>query len=159
VTIDWAGWALFGLVATGALTAVLIGAQLAGRTRMDLPVMLGTIAVADPDRARVVGAGMHLVIGQGFALGYAAFFALLGEANGLLGAGLGLLHGFVALMLIVPLLAGVHPRMASTRAGPDAVVGLEPPGPLAVNYGSQTVWVTIIAHVIYGTALGVLLVP
>jgi hypothetical protein len=158
-SIDWAGWALFGLVATGALTAVLVGAQLGGLTRMDIPLMLGTTAVADPDRARVVGSLMHLMIGQGFALGYAASFALLDEANGLLGAGLGVLHGFVALLLIVPLLAGVHPRMASTRAGPDAVVGLEPPGPIGMNYGTQTVWVTLVAHVIYGTALGLLLVP
>ncbi len=157
--IDWAGWALFGLVATTALTAVLIGAQLAGITRMDLPLMLGTTVLADPDRARVVGAGMHLVIGQGFAFGYAASFALLDEANALLGAGLGLLHGCVALLVIVPLLPGVHPRMASTRTGPDAVAGLEPPGPLGLNYGSQTVWVALIAHVIYGTALGLLLVP
>ena len=80
--------------APAELTAVLIGAQLAG-TRMDIPLMFGTTAVADPDRARVVGAGMHLVIGQGFAFGYAATYAALGEANGLLGAGLGLLHGFV----------------------------------------------------------------
>lgn len=158
-SIDWAGWALFGLVATAGLTTVLIGAQLAGLTRMDLPLMLGTIVVADPDRARVVGAGMHLVIGQVFALGYAASFALLDEANGLLGAALGVLHGFVALLLIVPLLPGVHPRMASSRTGPDTVVGLEPPGPLGMNYGSQTVWVTLVAHVIYGTALGMLLVP
>ena len=35
--MDWAGWALFGLVATAALTAVMIMAQLAGLTRLDLP--------------------------------------------------------------------------------------------------------------------------
>ena len=73
-SIDWTGWALFGFVATGALTAVLVGAQLGGLTRMDIPLMLGTTAVADPDRDRVVGSLMHLVIGQGFALGYAASF-------------------------------------------------------------------------------------
>jgi hypothetical protein len=77
----------------------------------------------------------------------------------LLGAGLGVVHGAVALLLIVPLLPGIHPRMASPRAGPEAMAGLEPPGPLAANYGPQTVWVTIVAHVIYGTALGLLLTP
>jgi hypothetical protein len=157
--IDWAGWALFGLVATAALTAILMGAQLAGRTRMDLPLMLGTIVVANPDRARIAGTIMHLIIGQGFALGYAASFALIGEANALLGAGLGLLHGLIALLLIVALLPGVHPRMATTRAGPDPVIGLEPPGPLAANYGRETVWVTIAAHVAFGVALGLLLTP
>jgi hypothetical protein len=158
-SIDWAGWALFGLVATAALTAVLIGAQLAGLTRMDLPMMLGTIVVADPDRARVAGAVMHLAIGQGFALGYAVAFALLDTANPLLGAGLGVVHGLVALLLIVPLLPAVHPRMASARSGPEAMAGLEPPGPLGAHYGAQTVWVALVAHLVYGAALGLLLAP
>ena len=70
--MDWAGWALFGLVATAALTAVMIMAQLAGLTRLDLPLLLGTIVTEDPDRARVAGFFLHLLIGQGFALGYAA---------------------------------------------------------------------------------------
>jgi hypothetical protein len=34
--MDWAGWAVFGLAATAALTAVLIDAQLAGTTRLDI---------------------------------------------------------------------------------------------------------------------------
>jgi hypothetical protein len=127
--IDWAGWALFGLVATAALTAVLIGAQLGGLTRMDIPLMLGTIVVADPDRARVAGGFLHLVVGQGFALGYALAFALLEESSAWLGASLGLVHGLVALLFIVPLLPGVHPRMASNRRGPAATAVLEPPGP------------------------------
>ncbi len=53
--MDWRGWAVFGLLATMALSAVLILAQLGGLTRMDLPMMLGTLVVDDPDRARVVG--------------------------------------------------------------------------------------------------------
>jgi hypothetical protein len=89
--MDWAGWALFGLVATAALTAVMIMAQLAGLTRLDLPLLLGTIVTEDPDRARVAGFFLHLVIGQGFALGYAASFSLLDRATwwlgGLLGSG------------------------------------------------------------------------
>jgi hypothetical protein len=55
--VDWAGWALFGLVATAALTIVMIAAQLAGLTRLDLPLVLGTLVVEDPDRARVAGVG------------------------------------------------------------------------------------------------------
>ncbi|MDQ1595864.1 MAG: hypothetical protein QOH40_2420 [Arthrobacter pascens] len=41
--MDWQGWALFGLLATGALTAVMIAAQMAGWTRLDLPLVLGTL--------------------------------------------------------------------------------------------------------------------
>src|SRR5688500_1723639 len=115
--MDWAGWALFGLVATAALTAVMIMAQLAGLTRLDLPLLLGTIVTEDPDRARVAGFLLHLVIGQGFALGYAASFSLLDRATWWLGGLLGLLHGVVSLTVLVPLLEGVHPPLATHRAG------------------------------------------
>jgi hypothetical protein len=155
--IDWTGWALFGLLATSVLTAVMIGAQMAGLTRLDLPLVLGTIFTEDPDRARLIGFFLHLVAGQIFALGYAATFAVLGIATYWLGALLGLLHVAVALLVILPLLPGVHPRMASERAGPSSMAVLEPPGLLALNYGYQTPLVAVIAHVLYGAVLGMLL--
>jgi hypothetical protein len=155
--VDWSGWALFGLVATTALTAVMIVAQLAGLTRLDLPLLLGTVATEDPDRARAVGFFVHLAIGQGFALGYAATFALLDRATWWLGGLLGALHGAVALTVVVPLLAGVHPRIASERAGPGSTTALEPPGLLGLHYGIATPVVAAAAHVAYGVALGVLL--
>lgn len=157
--MDWQGWATFGFAATVGLTAVLVGSQLAGRTRMDIPMMLGTLLVEDPDRARVVGSVIHLINGQVFALVYAAAFSALGEANWWLGALFGTLHGFAALTLLVPLLPGVHPRMASERSGPAARNVLEPPGLFALNYGRQTAWVTMIAHVLFGTFLGIFLSP
>jgi hypothetical protein len=157
--MDWAGWALFGVVATTALTAVMITAQLAGVTRLDLPLVLGTLVTEDPDRARVAGFFIHMVVGQGFAFGYAASFALLGRATWWLGSLLGLLHAAVALTVLVPLLASVHPRMATDRAGPASTAMLEPPGLLGLNYGAQTPVVTILAHVAYGVALGLLLQP
>ena len=115
--MDWAGWALFGLVATAALTVIMTAAQLGGLSRLDLPLILGTLVTEDPDRARVAGFVIHLVVGQGFALGYAAAFALLGIATWWLGALLGLLHVAVALSVLVPLLVGIHPRMASGVPG------------------------------------------
>jgi hypothetical protein len=157
--MDWSGWAVFGLIATGLLTAVLSLSQLAGWTRMDLPLLLGTLFVADPDRARALGFGVHVVNGQVFALLYAAAFAVHGRATWWLGAVIGLIHGVVALAVLVPALPAIHPRMASNRAGPDRAVVLEPPGPLALNYGRQTMAVTIIAHVLYGALLGALLGP
>lgn len=155
--MDWAGWALFGLVATAVLTSVMIVAQLLGRTRLDLPLMLGTVFTGDPDRARVVGFFAHLGIGQLFALGYAAAFALLGEATWWLGGVFGLIHVAVALTILVPLLPGVHPRMASERAGPTSAAVLEPPGLFGLNYGPETPTVAIVAHLMYGIALGLLL--
>lgn len=155
--MDWAGWALFGLVATTALTAVMIAAQLSGLTRLDLPLLLGTIVTEDPDRARVAGFFIHLGIGEGVAFGYAATFALLDEANWWLGGLLGLLQAAVALTVLVPLLSGVHPRIASERAGPSSTAALEPPGLLGLNYGVETPLVAIAAHLVYGIALGILL--
>lgn len=155
--MDWGGWGVFGLVATAALTAVMTSAQLAGLTRLDLPLVLGTVATQDPDYARVVGFVIHLGVGQLFALGYATVFALLNRATWWLGGLLGLLHVAVALMVLLPLLPGLHPRMASHRAGPESSAVLEPPGLLALNYGIQTPTVAVVAHLVYGTVLGVLL--
>jgi hypothetical protein len=155
--MDWAGWSVFGLLATTVLTAVMIAAQLAGLTRLDLPLVLGTIVTPDPDRARVAGFLIHLGVGQVFALGYGTVFALLHRATWWLGGLLGLLHVAVALMVLLPLLPGLHPRMASHRAGPSRTAVLEPPGLLGLNYGVQTPAVAIVAHVLYGIALGLLL--
>lgn len=155
--MDWAGWAVFGLFATSALTAVMIAAQLGGFTRLDLPLMLGTIATGDPDKARVAGFVVHLAIGQGFAFGYAAAFAQLDRATWWLGALFGLVHAGLALTVLVPLLPGVHPRMASTRAGPASAAVLEPPGLFGLNYGFETPTVAAVAHVVYGGLLGTLL--
>ncbi len=80
--MDWAGWALFGLVATAVLTAVMIGAQLSGLTRLDLPLLLGTAVTEDPHKARAAGFLIHLAVGQAFALGYTASFALLHRPPG-----------------------------------------------------------------------------
>src|SRR5215207_6087799 len=132
----------------------MITAQLAGLTRLDLPLVLGTLVTEDPDRARVAGFFIHLAVGQGFALGYAAVFTLLERATWWLGGLLGLLHAAVALTILLPLLPGVHPRMASHRAGPRSAAVLEPPGLLGMNYGVQTPAVAIVAHLAYGVLLG-----
>jgi hypothetical protein len=157
--VDWGGWAVFGLVATTGLTAVMIIAQLVGRTRLDLPLMLGTLTTEDPDRARVTGVAIHLVIGQVFALFYAAGFVALNRSDWWLGAIFGLAHAVVALTVLIPLLPGVHPRMATERAGPSSIAVLEPPGLFARNYGAATPLVTMAAHAVYGAVLGLFLGP
>lgn len=70
---------------------------------------------------------------------------------------IGVLHVGVALTVLLPLLPGVHPRMASARAGPSSTAVLEPPGLLALNYGVQTPVITGVVHVFYGAILGLLL--
>jgi len=127
------------------------------RPGQPVTLVLGTLVTEDPDRARVAGFFIHLVVGQGFALGYTAVFASLHRATWWLGALLGMLHVAIALLALLPLLPGVHPRMASVRAGPSSTAVLEPPGLLALNYGIQTPVVAVVAHVLYGTMLGTLL--
>jgi hypothetical protein len=155
--VDWAGWATFGLGSTLLLTAVMVGAQLQGWTRMDLPLMLGTMFSPAPDRARFVGFFIHLAMGQVFALVYAASFALLGLATWWLGMLFGAFHALVVVTVLLRVMAGVHPRMATERSGPEVGARLEPPGLLARNYGSRTPLFMIAAHLAYGTSLGVLL--
>ena len=157
--MDWSGWALFGFAATLALTVIMTAAQMGGVTRMDIPFMLGTMVSAKPDLARVAGFFLHLVSGQFFALFYAAAFDVLDRDAWWLGAGFGAFHGLVALVLIIPLLPGVHRRMASERAGPELSATLEPPGFFGLNYGRETAAVTLAAHILYGTLLAVFLTP
>lgn len=157
--MDWAGWAVFGLIATAALTALMIAAQMAGWTRLDIPLVLGTMVAADPDRARVAGFFIHLANGQLFALGYTAAFAVLERSTWWLGAVFGAVHGAIAMLVIVPLLPGVHPRMASERAGLSGGATLEPPGLFGLNYGRETPMVALLAHIAYGIALGLLINP
>lgn len=157
--MDWSGWAIFGFAGTLVLTGVMVFAQLIGWTRIDIPMMLGTIVTSNVDRARVVGIFLHLAAGQAFAVLYAAAFWRLGRSGPLLGGAFGLLHGLAALTLIIPFLPGVHPRMSSERSGPGLEAALEPPGLFALNYGASTPLVTLTAHVLYGITLGVLLTP
>ena len=156
--MDWLGWLTFGFVASAVLTAILVGAQLAHQTRMDLPTMLGTLFTADLDRSRFPGILLHFINGQVFALVYASAFALIGRSGWLLGAAFGLVHGLLALTLIIPALPAIHPRMASERTGLKFAV-LEPPALFAQNYGRRTVAVTLVAHAVYGAILGGFLKP
>src|SRR6185312_4879216 len=110
---------------------------------MDLPLLLGTIFAADTDRARAIGFVIHLANGQVFALVYAAAFAARGHAGLAFGASLGAVHALVSRTVLVPALPAVHPRMASTRAGPATGAVLEPPGVLALHYGRQTTLVSL----------------
>jgi hypothetical protein len=126
---------------------------------MDLPFVLGTMIVEEPDKARFVGFLIHLVNGQVFALFYAAAFSRIGTATWWLGALFGVGHALAALILIVPLAATVHPRMATGRFGPSMRPVLEPPGVLMLNYGAATPVVTILAHALYGALLGQFLSP
>ena len=145
---------LWGFVATIVLTTLMAASQGLGLSRMGIPFMLGTMFTPNRDRAKVVGFAIHLVNGWLFALVYALAFESWGRATWWLGAGIGLVHGLAVLVAVMPLLPGLHPRMASENQGPEPTRALEPPGFLALNYGRRTPVISLVAHLVYGAILG-----
>src|SRR5215217_7135002 len=140
------GISLWGFVGTVVLTTILAGSQGLGLTRINLPFMLGAMFTPDRDRAKLVGFGVHLINGWLLALVYAAAFESWRRATWWLGLGIGLIHGLFVLLVVMPLLPGLHPRMATERRGPEPTRQLEPPGFLALNYGRRTPLSVLVAH-------------
>jgi hypothetical protein len=146
--------ALWGFVGTIVLTTALAASQWLGWTRMAIPFMLGTMFTSDRALAAWLGFLVHFFNGWVFAFLYALVFEDLQRAGWWLGALGGLLHAAFVLLVIIPLLPAVHPRMASEDRGPTPTRQLQPPGFLALHYGRRTPIITVIAHVAYGAVLG-----
>lgn len=145
---------LWGLFATGVLTLLMALGQGLGWTRMSFPFMIGTMVTSHRSRAMAFGFALHLGFGMAFAILYALVFAGWQWSPWWLGGGLGLFHGLFILVVVMPTLPDLHPRMASKHHGPTPTRQLEPPGFLALNYGRTTPMLTLLAHVVYGVLLG-----
>lgn len=145
---------IWGFAATAALSAVMFGAQRMGYSRLSFPFLIGTMFTGDRSAANAAGLMAYLLGGWLFAFVYYFIFATLGHAGWLLGLGIGAAHGFVLLVMLLPMLPHLHPRMASEYQGPGGQRTLQPPGFLALNYGYRTPLTTILAHAIYGAILG-----
>jgi hypothetical protein len=144
-----------GLIGTVVLTSGLRLAQERGWTRMDLPLLLGTVWTANRSRANVIGYMLHFANGLAFAVGYYAIFRAVGYAGWLFGGALGAIHAlFAGGALINVLLPAVHPRMGTPWSDAEETPVLEPPGFLLANYGRQTVVATLFAHIAYGAIVG-----
>ena len=152
--MNWSGWLLWGFLATILLTTISSGTQGIGLTRMNFPYMLGTMFTPDRDRARLYGFLFHIGVGWAFSLIYVLIFQSLGAAGWWRGAIIGIVHALFVLIVIMALLPGLHPRMASEQHGPEAHNMLEPPGFLALNYGGRTPVAVILSHAIFGAILG-----
>lgn len=150
---------LWGFVATAVLTGLLAGSLGLGLSRMSLPFILGTMVTSDRDKAMLYGVGMHFANGWGFALLYALILQQFAHPAWWMGTLIGLVHGLLVLLVALPTLPDLHPRMASERHGPTPTRLLQPPGFLGLNYGYRTPLVALIAHTIYGTILGAFYVP
>jgi uncharacterized membrane protein YagU involved in acid resistance len=146
---------LWGFAGTTILTTILRASQALGLTRMDRPLMLGLIVTRNRDRAKTYGFFIHLLNGWIFSLIYAAFFETLNLATWWVGAAIGLIHALFILVVGLPVIPGLHPRMATDARGPEPTRELEPPGFMAINYGRRTPIVTIVAHLIFGAILGI----
>lgn len=154
-----ASWLLWGFGSTVLLTTLMAGSQGLGITRMNIPYMLGTIFTADRDRARLYGVAVHIVTGWLFSLVYIAAFHASGFFTWWFGAAIGLVHALFVLVVGMPTLPSLHPRMASEVRGPTVMRQLEPPGFLARNYGVRTPLSVVAAHLIYGGVLGLFYTP
>jgi hypothetical protein len=152
--MNWPSWLLWGFLATIVLTTISAGTQGVGLTRMNFPYMLGSLFTPDRDRAKFYGFWIHLFAGWVFSLIYVWIFQSLGAAGWWRGALIGLCHGIVVLVVVMALLPGLHPRMASEQHGPEAQNMLEPPGFLALHYGVQTPLAIFFSHAVFGAILG-----
>ncbi|TMA42781.1 MAG: hypothetical protein E6J82_08385 [Deltaproteobacteria bacterium] len=152
--MNWTSSLLAGFVGTVLLTTLEAGAQQLHLSRMSIPYLLGAAFTKGRDRAKVIGFFTHLLNGQLFALLYVAIFRATGEASALRGAIIGLVHAVVVLLVVVPLLPFIHPRMATLHQGPTELRQIEPPGPMALHYGVTTPLSVVIAHIVFGVAVG-----
>jgi len=144
-----------GLVGTVVLTSSLELAQQFGLTRMDIPMLLGTIFTADRYRASVLGYAIHFFNGLVFAALYGIVFVAVGSAGWLFGAALGVVHAlFAGGALINVLLPAIHPRMGTPYSDAEESPLLEPPGFMLMNYGPYSALGNLLAHVAYGAIVG-----
>jgi hypothetical protein len=145
---------LWGFVATAAQSAVLFGSQRLGYSRLSLPFLIGTMFTGERPAANAAGTAFYLLGGWLFAFIYYFLFAEFGRASWWLGTLVGTLHGLVLLVMLLPLLPYLHPRMATEYDGPSYRRRLQPPGFLALHYGYRTPLATLLAHALYGAILG-----
>jgi len=151
---------LWGALAGGAVGTILLTsglriAQEVGWTRMDIPLLLGTVFTDRRGRASVIGYAVHFANGLLFALAYYAVFRAVGHAGWLFGAALGVVHAALAGgALLTVLLPAVHPRMGTPWTDAEETPLLEAPGFMLQNYGRRTVIWTFAGHVLYGAIVG-----
>lgn len=152
--LDLGAALLWGVFATGVLTLLMAASQGLGWSRMSFPFMIGSMVTSHRSRAMGLGFLLHFVFGVGFAVLYALVFEAWRQTAWWLGGLLGIFHGLFILVVVMPALPDLHPRMAGKHHGPTPTRQLEPPGVLGLNYGRTTPTVTLVAHVVYGVLLG-----
>lgn len=146
---NWDRIAVWGLLATIVMTTVLQGAQLLGVTRLSLPFLFGTLATGSRRRAMVWGYLLYTLGGWMIAIVYALILESF-RPTWWIGLVAGFVHGLFLIVAFLPLLALLHPRIATRYQGPSARRRLEPPGPIGLHYGRATPVSTVLAQSAYG---------
>lgn len=152
--MNWPSFLVWGFAATIVLTTLQASTRVLGWTRMDIPFLLGTAFCSNRDRAKWIGALIHIINGWIFAFVYIQAFESVKLATFWFGAIIGIAHSAFVLTIGMAILPSFHPRMASEEDGPQPTRMLEPPGFLALHYGTQTPIATVLSHLIYGSILG-----
>lgn len=145
---------LWGLIATAGMTIILYGSQALGLSRLSMPFLFGTFMTGNRHWATVWGFLLYMLGGWLFAILYFLLFHSLGRAGAWLGLLVGILHGIFLLVVILPLLPHIHPRMATVYDGPTLKQRLQPPGFFGLNYGRRTPLTTLLGQAVYGGLLG-----
>src|SRR5947209_2868719 len=100
---------VWGFAATLVLTTLLESMRGLGFTRIDVPLLVGTIFTLDRDRAKRIGFCVHMLNGWIFSFLYIAIFASVGKATWWLGACLGIVHAVFVLVVGMDALPSIHP--------------------------------------------------
>jgi len=151
--------AVWGFVATAMLSTILHGSQGLGLSRLSLPFLIGTLFTGNRDRASVYGFTFYIIGGWIFAFMYYLVFSGVSLHHWWFGGLVGTLHGVFLLVVVLPILPHIHPRVATEFDGPVAIRRLEPPGFMGLNYGRATPLTTLFGHMFYGAILGAALPP
>lgn len=161
--MDFEFWPAFiaGLVGGGVMSLLMLMMRAAGKTKMNMALIEGSMFTGNRRSALALGLFMHLVIMSALILGslYALLFDVWdvrAENAWWVGLLFGIAHAILGGLAMVGVPA-IHPRMSTNpaqRAGDG--LALEPPGLFGKNYGSWTPPGFIMGHLVYGLLVGLI---
>lgn len=121
--MDLIGAIVAGLAGTAVMTVLMTMAPMMGMPKMDIMGMLGSMFTANKGTATGLGFVMHFMMGAAFAIIYALLWnAGIGSVTALWGLIFGAVHAVIVIM-IMPMMVGMHPRPPEMESGPMTMVG------------------------------------
>jgi len=147
----FAFWPAVASGAIGGITMVALGVLMKRSgvpLQMNVVRMWSTMLGLRGMPGQVAGWGIHLLVSAAFALPYAGIFRVGGavKRSWRWGLSLGVIH-WMAAGLFLATVPSIHPEIPEERPAP---------GPFAANYGRADVLGFLLAHLVFGTVVGVL---